>query len=368
MKTNPPFHAEHIGSLLRPRELKQAYRAFNEGRLSAEAFRQVQDQCVRNVVTLQEELGLQAITDGEFRRASYWAHFVEAVEGLTVKPALFVFRDESSHRQEFLAPHVSGQLRRSRSISGDEFTFLKSVTRRTPKLTLPSPPTMHFWRGWQGVDRSAYPDMEAFFEDLARLYREEIAELAALGARYIQIDEVPLAMLCDPTVREAVKQGGEDPESLIARYINLINAALTSRPEGMVLGLHLCRGNFKGKWLSEGGYEAIAECLFNQINVDAFFLEFDTPRAGDFAPLKYVPRGKMIILGLVSTKTPALESVDDLLRRINEASRFVSLERLAISPQCGFASTVAGNPITFDDQVNKLRLVVDVARRVWGEL
>ncbi len=362
----PPFRAEHVGSLLRPAELRGAFRAFSAGHLGAARFREVQDRCVREVVAMQEAAGLRAVTDGEFRRASYWSHFVEATGGLEVGPARFTFHDDGGAETEFLAPCVTGPVRRGGDISGAEFDFLKSVTTQTAKVTMPSPPTMHFWARAGTVARAGYTERRAFFADLARVYREEIADLAARGARYLQLDEVPLAMLCDPEMREKARAGGDDPEALVADYIELINAALAERPEGMTVGLHLCRGNFKGQWLSGGGYGPLAERIFNELRVDAFFLEYDTPRAGDFAPLAHVPAPKQVVLGMVSSKTPELESPGQLMARIEEAGRFIPLERLALSPQCGFASTVLGNPVTAQDQAAKLRLVVEVAERVWG--
>ena len=363
----PPFRADHVGSLLRPPVLRRAYGDFAAGRLSPDAFGDIQDRAIREVVALQEGVGLKSVTDGEFRRASYWAHFVEAIDGFTVKPAIFRFHDAAGSEQEFLAPHVESRISRPRSISGGEFDFLRSVTAQTPKITMPSPPTLHFWRGRDGVDHDAYPDIEAFFADLGRVYREEIADLAARGARYLQIDEVPIAMLCDSAVCETLAAQGVDAARLMDRYVALINDCVAARPEGVTLTMHLCRGNFKGRWLSEGGYEGVAEKLFNEIDVDAFFLEYDSPRAGDFAPLRFVPKGRAVVLGLVSSKTPVLESRDDLKRRIDEASNHLPLAQLALSPQCGFASTVAGNPITEDDEVRKLALIVEVAAQVWGD-
>ena len=365
-RRNPPFRAEHVGSLLRPPALTQGFHALSDGDIDAEAYRAIQDQCIRDVVALQEEAGLHVVTDGEFRRASYWSHFVEAVDGLTVRTAHYRFHDAEGESRAFMAPHVAGTVRRTRSISGAEFDFLKSVTRETPKVTMPSPPTMHFWGGPDAIAADAYADVDAFFADLATVYRQEIADLAARGARYVQLDEVPLAMLCDETVRDAVRNEGEDPDALAGKYVDLINAAVADRPAAVTVGLHMCRGNFKGRWLSEGGYDAVAERLFNRLDVDAFFLEFDSPRAGDFRPLRHVPKSKSVVLGLITTKSGALEDPDALAARIDEASAFVPLERLAISPQCGFSSTVAGNPLTIEDEKNKLRLVVAVARRVWG--
>ncbi len=365
-RTDPPFRAEHVGSLLRPDSLRRAFREFSAGRIDAYAFRAEQERSIREVVALQEQLGFRAVNDGEFRRVSYWAHFVEATEGLEVEEARFEFHGETGKATRFLAPKIAGRVRRGRSISGEEFDFLKSATRAVPKLTMPSPPTMHFW-GRAGAAREAgYADEDEFFADLARVYREEIADLAERGATYLQLDEVPLAMLCDGKLREKARADGSDPDALVQRYVDLFNACLEGRPENLTVVMHLCRGNFKGQWLSEGGYQYVAEKMFNEIAVNAFFLEYDTPRAGDFAPLAAVPEDKTVVLGLISSKTAELENADDLVRRVEEASRYIPVERLAVSPQCGFASTVAGNPVTPDTQQAKLTLVQEVARRVWG--
>ncbi len=362
----PPFRADHVGSLLRPGRLTRAFRAFNQGEIEADAFRAAQDAAIADVIRLQEDVGLQSITDGEFRRGSYWSHFVERIEGLTIAPARFQFRDEQGVETAFTAPHVTGRLARRDGISTDEFRFLSATTARTPKITMPSPPTMHFWRGRDAIAPGTYDTVEEFFADLATVYRAEIAELAAMGARYIQLDEVPLAMLCDPDVAAALTAAGEDPDALVDLYIRAINAALADRPPSVTAALHLCRGNFKGRHLSAGGYEAIAERLFHEIDVDGFFLEYDTPRAGDFAPLRFVPAGKRVVLGLISSKTPALEPVDALRRRIDAAAEFLPLDQLCLSPQCGFASTVAGNPLTETDEIAKLRLVVETAAAIWA--
>jgi 5-methyltetrahydropteroyltriglutamate--homocysteine methyltransferase len=362
----PPFRADHVGSLLRPAELREAHRARSEGRLSEDELGAAQDRAIRDAVALQEKAGLPAVTDGEFRRASYWSRFVDRVDGMTVEPARFSFHDESGTEQAFLAPHAAGRLRRRGEISGTELDFLQGITTRTVKITLPSPPTMHFWRGAAGVDERAYPDAESFFADLVAVYREEIADLARRGARYLQLDEVPLAMLCDPAVRDRLAASGEDPERLVDRYLRLIRDTLASPPPGVAFAMHLCRGNYKGRWLSEGGYEPIAERLFGELPVDAFLLEFDTERAGGFAPLRFLPAGKRALLGLVSTKTRRLETADELRRLIDRAAAHAPLDRLGICPQCGFASTVGGNPLTVDDELRKLALVVEVASRVWG--
>jgi 5-methyltetrahydropteroyltriglutamate--homocysteine methyltransferase len=362
----PPFRAEHVGSLLRPPELRAAYRQFADGSLDAEGFRGVQNQSIRDVVKIQEDIGLQAVNDGEFRRISYWAHFVDSTDGLEVSDARFDFHNDQGDSTNFLAPLVTGPVSRARPISGGEFDYLNSIATAQPKITLPSPPTMHFWTRKGAAVGAGYPTDSAFFADLAQVFREEIADLAARGARYIQIDEVPLAMLCDPDLRDRLRADGEDPDALITAYVDLINQSLADRPEDMTVAMHLCRGNFKGKWLSEGGYAYVAERLFNDIEVDGFFLEYDTPRAGDFAPLAAVPSEKTVVLGLVSSKTPELEDKAALARRVDEAAKFIPLDQLAISPQCGFASTVAGNPVTLDDEIAKLQLVVDTAREVWG--
>jgi 5-methyltetrahydropteroyltriglutamate--homocysteine methyltransferase len=364
--TVPPFRADHVGSLLRPPALKEAHRAWSENRLSDDELRAIQDRAIHDAVALQEEVGLEAVTDGEFRRASYWSRFVEGVAGMTVETARFSFRDESGAEQAFLAPHASGRLSRRGPIAADELEFLQRATVRTAKITLPSPPTLHFWRGAAGIDAHAYPDPEEFFADLVAVYREEIADLAGRGARYLQLDEVPLAMLCDPEVRGRLAAAGEDPDALVDRYLRLFREALADPPPGVVFAMHLCRGNYKGRWLAEGGYEPVAERLFAEAPVDVFLLEFDTSRAGGFAPLRFLPAGKRALLGLVSTKTPRLESAEELARLVERAAEHAPIERLGLCPQCGFASTVGGNPLTVDDQRRKLALVVEVARRVWG--
>jgi 5-methyltetrahydropteroyltriglutamate--homocysteine methyltransferase len=362
----PSFHADHVGSLLRPAALRDAFRRHRDGQLSDGDFRALQDDAIRDVVALQEQAGLTAVTDGEFRRPSYWAHFVAAVDGLGVAPALFEFTDATGDRAAFTAPTVTGRLARGRPISADEFGFLGEVTERIPKITMPSPSTMHFWRGPETFAPGTYDGLDAFLADLGAVYRAEIAELGALGCTYVQLDEVALAMLCDPEVREAVRGRGEDPEALVDAYAGAIRDAIRDRPAGMAASMHLCRGNYKGHWMAEGGYEPVAEKVFGASGVDALFCEFDSPRAGDFAPLRHIAEGTSVVLGLVSSKSPELESRDELLRRIEEAARYVPVERLGLSPQCGFASTAAGNPVSEEDQRRKLALVVEVAEEVWG--
>lgn len=367
MSQTAPKRAEHIGSLLRPKPLTQAFRQHNAGELDDADFHAVQDAAIRDVVALQEEAGLQVATDGEFRRGSYWGHFIDPVAGLAVREARFAFRDDHGHEEAFTAAHVEAPVRRTRGISVDEFSFLKAATKVTPKLTMPSPPTFHFWRGAAALGPGSYADPAAFFADFAEVYRQEIADLYALGARYIQMDEVPLAMLCDPKVCERLAAEGEDPQALVGLYIDAINAALADRPADMVAGLHLCRGNHRGRFLSEGGYEPVAERMFGELKVDAFFLEYDTPRAGDFAPLRFLPADRRVVLGLISSKQPEMEDIDTLARRIGEAAAHVDLDRLSVSPQCGFASSAGGNPVTEEIERRKLALVVETAMAVWGQ-
>jgi 5-methyltetrahydropteroyltriglutamate--homocysteine methyltransferase len=361
----PAHRAEHVGSLLRPSGLTRAFRRLAAREIDAAAYRAAQDAAIREAIQLQERVGLEVVTDGEFRRASYWSHFVDSVAGLAVAPSLFKFRDEIGQTQDFLAPNCDGRMHRRHPISVAEYRYLAAHTRAMPKVTLPSPPTMHFWRGRAGI-AGGYQDLEEFLDDLAGIYRAELADLAAAGCRYVQLDEVPLAMLCDPDVRAVVVDRGEDPDRLVALYVAAINRAIEGRPDDMAIGLHLCRGNHKGKFLAEGSYDWVAERMFGGARVDAWFLEYDTPRAGDFAPLRFVPKSARVVLGLISSKTTVLEPTGDLRRRLDEAARVLPLERLAISPQCGFASSVGGNPVTHADQEAKLRLVVDTARAVWG--
>ena len=362
----PPFRADHIGSLLRPAKLREAFKLHASGKLGDAEFGRIQDAAIRDVVALQEDAGLQVVTDGEFRRGSYWSRFVELTDGLTVRESLFRFRDEHGHESEYTTPHVAGKVKRRQPITVGEFAFVKPITQRTPKITMPSPSTMHFHRGSRYAEPGVYADPRAFFVDLGRVYRQEIAELAAAGCRYVQLDEVAIAMLCDPQVREKVQADGQDPEKLVELYVDAINEAVKDRPAGVVIGVHVCRGNFKGKYLSEGGYDSVADKLFTRADVNHFLLEYDTPRAGDFSPLRFVPKGKSVVVGLVSSKSPQLESIDALQRRAGEAARFVDPARLAISPQCGFASTVGGNPVSEGDERAKLRLCVEAARRIWG--
>jgi 5-methyltetrahydropteroyltriglutamate--homocysteine methyltransferase len=361
----PPFRADHVGSLLRPAALRQAFRKHAGGEISDAEFLRLQDQCIRTVVLLQEQVGLEVVTDGEFRRGSYWGRFVERTKGFEIMPASFRFRDDSGHEVEFTAPYARTRIERLQPLALDEFMFLPGVTKVTGKITLPAPSTMHFYRCNDFADRTVYPDVDAFFADLSKVFQQEIEELAKAGCRYIQLDEVAVALLCDPGIREQIKRSGSDPDGLVDLYVESINDAVASCPSGVTIGVHMCRGNFKGHYLGAGGYESVAERFFANTKVNHFLLEYDTPRAGDFAPLRFVPKAKGVVLGLVSTKTPVLESLDDIKRRTEEAARYIELDRLAISPQCGFASTVAGNPLTETDERAKLALVVAAASNIW---
>jgi len=362
----PPFRADHIGSLLRPPKLRQAFRRHLSEGLDDAEFTAAQDEAIRDVVKLQEDCGLGVVTDGEFRRISYWEKFVRLTAGLAVKEAVFKFHDDHGHEADFTAPFAEGRVSRRGPITLDEFEFVKGLTQAVPKITMPAPSTMHLYRFSDYAAPGLYRDPAEFFRELGRVYQEEIAGLAAAGARYVQLDEVALAMLCDPSARARVKAGGQDPEKLVDMYVDAINEAVRNCPANMVVGVHMCRGNYKGKYLSEGGYDSIAEKLFNRAKVNHFLLEFDTPRAGDFAPLRLVPKTKGVVLGMVSSKVPQLETVDDLRRRADEAAKYVDPLQLAISPQCGFASTMGGNPVTEADERAKLRLCVEAASRIWG--
>jgi 5-methyltetrahydropteroyltriglutamate--homocysteine methyltransferase len=361
----PPFRADHVGSLLRPPALRQAFREHAAGTMADAAYHAVQDRCIRDAVAMQRAVGLQVATDGEFRRGSYWGRFVERIEGFEIRPALFTFRDDHGHEVAFTAPYAVGPIRRAQPLALDEFVFLRDATRATGKVTLPAPSTMHFYRCGDFAASGAYADMDAFFADLAAAFRAEIAALAQAGCRYVQIDEVAVALLCDPAIRAQVAQAGSDPDRLVDLYIDAINQAVTGCPADMVVGVHMCRGNFKGHYLAAGGYESVAERFFANTDVGHFLLEYDTPRAGDFAPLRFVPKSKGVVLGLVSSKTPALEDSEGLRKRVDAATRYIDLDRLAIGPQCGFASTVAGNPLSEDDQRAKLGLVVRAAAAIW---
>ena len=353
----PPFRAEHIGSLLRPPQLLED--------------RSREDECILQAIRWQESLGLKVVTDGEFRRESWRLGFVSKVAGFARADAVGnvdLQRDDAGNVMRIgSAPVAVTRIRRTGPIVADEVAFSLRNTKRTVKATMPAPSYLHYPRGRNCVDRDVYPELEQFFSDVVDVYVEELRALHAAGGRYLQIDEVAQTLLCDQKLRDAVRARGDDAEKLIDLYIDLVNRVVRERPAGMTVGVHMCRGNAMGKWVAEGGYERIAEKSFSRLDVDAFFLEFDTERAGGFEPLRFVPKGKRVVLGLVSTKTPALEDKNALKRRIEAAARFVPLENLSISPQCGFASHEKGSALGFAEQEAKLKLVVETAAEVWGE-
>ena len=369
-RATPPFRADHVGSLIRTQALVDARAKRATGEITDAELKAVQHAAIREVVALQEGVGLRSVTDGEYNRGGWHTDFLLSFENVVSAPSRIAttFHDEQGSTES--RPHmvsVTGKLARPRPIFVDDFRFLKSVTRQTPKITIPSPSVMHFRGGREAISEEAYPDMAEFYADLGRVYREEIGELADAGCRYLQLDEVNLAYLCDPELRAQVRTNiGEDPEQLTHAYARLINDTIRDRPADMAVCMHLCRGNFQGRWVAEGGYDPVAEVLFNEIEVDGYFMEYDSVRAGGFEPLRFLPKGKTVVLGLVTTKRGQMESRDELKRRIEEASRFAPLEQLCLSPQCGFASGVAGATMGIEDEVRKLELVVETAREVWG--
>ena len=367
-RDRPPFRADHVGSFLRPPELLEARDQYKAGSISREQLRAGEDRSIRDIVRYQEDLGLKGITDGEFRRTYFHIDFLEQLEGVEVRGGIAVKFHGAAGDVDFAPPvmHVTGKLRHLKPIQLDDFKFLRSVTRGVPKVTIPSPTMLHFRGGREAISREAYPDLEQFYADVAACYRAELQALGDAGLTYVQMDDTNLAYLCDAKMREGARQRGDDPNELPRRYAKLINAAIAGRPAGMTACVHLCRGNFRSAWAAEGGYEPVAEVLFTELDVDGYFLEYDDARSGDFAPLRFVPKGKTVVLGLVSTKVGVMESKETLKRRIEEAARFVPLDQLCLSPQCGFSSTVHGNVIAREAQAAKLRLVVETAREVWG--
>jgi 5-methyltetrahydropteroyltriglutamate--homocysteine methyltransferase len=368
----PPFRADHVGSLLRPPELLQARAEHAAGRLSAEELRRVEDAAVRDAVRMQEDIGLSGVTDGEFRRGSWHMDFLYQIGGVEKIDRMLriQFNNEAGPVEAALgAFRIGGKLTFDKTIFAEDFAYLKSVAPAgtVAKLTIPSPSMLHYRGGRAVIDQAAYPEMDAFWHDLAEVYRQEIAGLSALGCTYLQLDDTSLAYLNDPAQRAYVNSIGGDGEHQHLINIRLINQALADKPAGMTVCTHMCRGNFRSSWVAEGGYDHVAEALFGELAVDGFFLEYDDARSGGFEPLRFVPKGnKRVVLGLVTSKRAALESKDELKRRIDEAAKYVPLEQLRLSPQCGFSSTVEGNALTRDEQIAKLRLVVETAHEVWG--
>ncbi len=370
MYTEKPFRADHVGSFLRPEKLTKARSNHQNGQIDAAELRAIEDTCIQELVKKQENIGLQGITDGEFRRTYFHVDFLEQLDGVKVTYGEFktAFRKDDGTEVGFRPPtmHVEGQLKHSKSIQGDDFDFLKGQVTKTAKVCIPSPSMLHFRGGREAISRETYPDLDQFYEDLTAAYREEIADLASRGCSYLQMDDTNLAYLCDPEIREQTRARGDDPDELTHRYCKLVNDSIKDRPEGMAITVHLCRGNFKSAWVAQGGYEPVAEILFNEMAIDGFFLEYDDERSGDFAPLRHVPEGKMIVLGLMNSKKSEVETAEELKQRINEAAQYIPLEQCGLSHQCGFSSTAHGNDLSEDDQWRKLARCVEVAQQVWG--
>ena len=361
-----PSRADHVGSFLRPRYLLDAREQFARRQIDAAQLRAVEDRAIAEVIQMQEQVGIQAITDGEFRRTYFHIDFLKQLDGVQSDDPKIVVKADGS---EELAPpvmRVVGKVKHARDIQRADFEFLRTHTQRTPKVTIPSPTMLHFRGGRAGISQKDYPDLEQFYTDVAQAYGDELRSLSAAGCSYVQMDDTNLAYLCDMKMRGAARARGDDPNELPHRYATFINRVVAQKPAGMTLAIHLCRGNFKSTHAAEGGYEPVAEALLSEMKVDAYFLEYDDERSGDFRPLRFLPKGKIVVLGLITTKLGKLESKDEIKRRIDEAAKHAPLEQLALSPQCGFSSSFHGNDIEMSQQTAKLRLVVDVAREVWG--
>jgi 5-methyltetrahydropteroyltriglutamate--homocysteine methyltransferase len=369
-RDTPPFRADHVGSLLRPGHLLDARRARAEASITPDELRRVEDDAIRDVVRMQQDIGLRTATDGEFRRTSWHMDFIYQLTGVSrTDEKIEVHFRNASGTLDFTsaALRIDDKIGIDGPIFGADFEFLQSVVERsTPKLTIPSPSMVHYRGGPAAIDKSVYPDEDEFWSDLSRAYRQQVHAMAGMGCTYLQLDDTSLAYLNDPAQREQLQAQGRDAEHQHERYIRQINAAIADRPESLHVTTHMCRGNYRSSWAAEGGYDFVAEELFSQLDVDGFFLEYDDARSGDFSPLRFVPPGRQVVLGLVTTKRPQLESKDALKRRIDEAARYVPLEQLCLSPQCGFSSTVEGNELTRDEQIAKLALIVETAADVWG--
>jgi 5-methyltetrahydropteroyltriglutamate--homocysteine methyltransferase len=371
LRDAPPFRADHVGSLLRPAHLLQAREQRAVGEIGADELRAIEDEAIRDVVRMQRDVGLRSATDGEFRRTSWHMDFIYRLGGVhrTDEKIQVRFRNADGELDfQSAALAIDAPVRLQETIFGDDFAFLASIVDPgvTAKLTIPSPSMVHYRGGRAAIRPEVYPDEEQFWADLSAAYAEQVRRVAGLGCRYLQLDDTSLAYLNDPEQRRLLTERGDDAEHQHLRYIRQINAAIKDRPAGLTVTTHMCRGNFRSSWAAQGGYDFVAEALFSELAVDGFFLEYDDERSGGFAPLRFVPPGKMVVLGLVTTKRGALESKDMLKLRIDEASRYVPLEQLCLSPQCGFSSTVEGNVLSYDEQVAKLRLIVETADEVWG--
>jgi 5-methyltetrahydropteroyltriglutamate--homocysteine methyltransferase len=370
-RSSPPFRADHVGSLLRPKELLQAREDCAAGKISREELRALEDDAIRDVVRMQHDVGLQSATDGEFRRAAWHMDFIYALGGIEKAPGdirVKFHNEQGDIEWTPAAIHVGEKVHLDQPIFAEHFKFLQSCVQDgvTPKLTIPSPSMVHYRGGRAAVDPNVYSDMEEFWTDLTSAYADQVRAVFDLGCRYLQFDDTSLAYLNDPGQREQMASKGEDAEHLHESYIRHINEALANRPEGLAVTTHLCRGNFRSSWAAEGGYDFVAEALFGDLNIDGFFLEYDDARSGGFEPLRFVPKDKLVVLGLVTSKRGELESKDELKRRIEQASQYVAIEQLCLSPQCGFSSTFEGNALTYDQEVPKLELIVETAAEVWG--
>jgi 5-methyltetrahydropteroyltriglutamate--homocysteine methyltransferase len=368
-KINPPFRADQVGSLLRPPEVKENRFRWKNGEITAEELRRIEDKAIAATVKIAESIGMRSITDGEFRRDYFHLDFLQQLEGVSVTGGINANPHAKAAEDHFTPPklNVTGKLKHVKNIQVDDFNFLKSVTTQTPKVCIPSPTMVHFRGGRKAIDIHAYPDLDDFFKDLSQCYRDEINALYNAGCRYIQLDDTNLAYLCDVKMREEAKQRGDDPNELPKTYAALINSVIDDRPDDLTVAVHLCRGNYRSTWFAEGGYEPVAEVLFNDLNIDAYFLEYDDERSGDFAPLRFVPKNKVVVLGLISSKLPQLEKEEDVIKRIEEAAHYMPFENMCLSAQCGFSSTSHGNNLTIDDQWRKLELIVNIAGKVWKE-
>jgi 5-methyltetrahydropteroyltriglutamate--homocysteine methyltransferase len=363
------FRADHVGSLLRTTEVKGNRFKWKKGEISVEELRVIEDAEITETVKRLEATGMKAITDGEFRSDYFHLDFLKELAGVSVTGGIDANPNAKAAEDGFTPPilSVTGKLKHIKDIQVADFNYLKTVVSQTPKVSIPSPTMIHFRGGRKSIDINSYPDMDEFFADLAAAYREEIAHLYNAGLRYLQLDDTNLAYLCDPKMRAAAQARGEDPNELPRTYAALINSVIDNRPADLMVGIHLCRGNYRSTWFAEGGYEPVAEILFNDINVDRYLLEYDDERSGDFAPLRFMPNNKKVVLGIISSKKRELENIDELCKRIDEAAQYMPIENLCVSPQCGFSSTHHGNDMTHDDQWRKLDLTVNTALKVWGE-
>ena len=371
MSNKLPSRADHVGSFLRPRSVIEAREHRAAGNIDYAELRQIEDQAIAELVRWQESLGLKAVTDGEFRRYFFHTDFLLKLDGVEERGGLKkAFKNDAGKDVQFAPPVmvVTGKIAHRKPIQLADYEFLAKHVTETPKVAIPSPTMLHFRAGRAGIPEDVYPEMDEFYADVAAAYRAEVDSLAAAGCRYVQMDDTNLAYLCDDEQRADAARRGLDPDATTRQYAKLINDSFASAPADMIRAIHLCRGNFRSSWAAEGGYEPVAEIMFNELHIDAFFLEYDDPRSGDFAPLRFLPKGKTVVLGLVTTKLGELESKDAIKRRIDEAARYADIDQLALSPQCGFASTVHGNDITTEQQADKIRLVVEVAEEVWGSV